>query len=407
MDILLPNDQQLAWSSIVQDLLACHPLPPFHSTTIRFIDEVSRTILLSKSHRRFPELLSMAHWMRGFHLQEIKQNFETKRNNRILVPRGLVLHFAPSNVDSIFMYSWFVSLLVGNKNMIRLSRNRTEQMTLLLTILNNVLIKDEFSELRKRVVIISYEHNDTITRELSSLCDVRVIWGGDETIRQIRSIPLPPNATELCFTGKFSICAIHAATILDSTDEDLNQLVQKFMNDAFWFDQLACSSPKLVIWIGEQDQTVKAKARFWNLVKNRLDTTTLHWGSEVGITRMITGYSYALQGLGDQLSTSKTDLPYRVHITSLTNEIREKHCGGGLFLEMELPSLFKLIPLLTRKDQTLAVFGFDREELRSFATQLGGYGIDRIVEVGHSLDFQLTWDGYDLLLYLTREITIE
>ena len=46
----------------------------------------------------------------------------------------------------------------------------------------------------------------------------------------------------------------------------------------------------------------------------------------------------------------------------------------------------------------------DKEELRRFVTANGLRGIDRIAPVGHTMDFALTWDGYDLIRTLSRRI---
>ena len=37
----------------------------------------------------------------------------------------------------------------------------------------------------------------------------------------------------------------------------------KFFNDAYWFDQAGCSSPRLVAWCGEPEQTRAASADFF------------------------------------------------------------------------------------------------------------------------------------------------
>ena len=45
---------------------------------------------------------------------------------------------------------------------------------------------------------------------LSSMCDLRVIWGGDETIRNLRMSPLPARATEIVFADRYSLAVIDA-----------------------------------------------------------------------------------------------------------------------------------------------------------------------------------------------------
>ena len=57
---------------------------------------------------------------------------------------------------------------------------------------------------------MTYEHNNQITEFFSKNCDIRVIWGGDNTINQIRSIAIKPTAIELSFADKFSIAIINS-----------------------------------------------------------------------------------------------------------------------------------------------------------------------------------------------------
>jgi len=81
--------------------------------------------------------------------------------------------------------------------------------------------------------------------------------------------------------------------------------------------------------------------------------------------------------------------------------------GGGLFHEVVLPSLGALAPHLTRRDQTLTVFGIAPAALREAARLFNGRGIDRIVPVGQALAFHHVWDGYDLFQQFTRRVHVE
>ncbi len=107
-------------------------LPCFDPSVIDFLDAFSRSVLLDESRRPLPEMAAVAHWMRKAHTVQLHKAFEEMRKDRIWVPRGIALHFAPANVDSIFLYSWFVSMLAGNANIVRLSQTRNEPVTLLL-----------------------------------------------------------------------------------------------------------------------------------------------------------------------------------------------------------------------------------------------------------------------------------
>lgn len=380
---------------------------PFEPLCLAFIQEVSNSIMSNKELISYIEASALAHWLCERNLKEIYQYYESKRQGKIWLPRGVVLHFPSSNVDSVCIYSWFLSLLVGNINIIRLSQKRSAQIKLLLDMLNSILEQERFKAIRERSLVISYGHEEVITKELSQYCHVRVIWGGDETIRQIRTIPLPPRAIELVFADRFSMAALKADAVLNASEEELETLSKKFFTDAFVLNQKACASPRLIFWIGEQEHINKAKSRFWPALKKIVCQRKIDWEEGVGIDRMITGYRYVAEGLADKLSTAGTDLPYRVHIQKFEKKLRELHSGGGVFLETEKPNLMDVLELITFKDQTLVVYGFSGNELKEFAWQLGGRGIDRIVGIGQALNlFDVVWDGYDMLTYLTREVTV-
>ena len=66
----------------------------------------------------------------------------------------------------------------------------------------------EFAAIAERTLIVCYDHDDAVTKLLSSQCHVRVIWGGDATVRAIRSVPLSPLALEITFADRFSFAVL-------------------------------------------------------------------------------------------------------------------------------------------------------------------------------------------------------
>ncbi|HET6765138.1 MAG TPA: metallophosphoesterase [Longimicrobiaceae bacterium] len=81
--------------------------------------------------------------------------------------------------------------------------------------------------------------------------------------------------------------------------------------------------------------------------------------------------------------------------------------GAGAFPFAAVDRLEDLVPVLNRQDQTISHFGFAPAELRAFAAELGGRGVDRIVPIGSALTFSAIWDGYDLPREFTRLTTLE
>ena len=63
-----------------------------------------------------------------------------------------------------------------------------------------------------------------------------------------------------------------------------------------------------------------------------------------------------------------------------------------------------IIPICHEKCQTLAYLGDMKEEIQTCLIKAGVLGVDRIVPLGRTMDFSLTWDGYDLIRTLSRII---
>jgi hypothetical protein len=233
------------------------------------------------------------------------------------------------------------------------------------------------------------------------------LWGGDKTISHLRQIPSKTRAVELSFADRFSFCVLKAQAVLGEAEDSLRKFVHNFFNDSFWFDQMACSSPRMVVWIGTEEEIAAAKSRFWPALESYIGEKGLEYPAVVGITRMTAMYAYAAQGVVDKVDSDPTGFPARAHLNSTSGEFREEHCGGGLFLEREFENLHGVLQFAQRKDQTMSAFGFSRSEIETFARDLPNGAIDRIVAVGKSLAFSPVWDGIDLLRAFSRYVEID
>ncbi len=406
---MTPTKDNIKYSTIapsdgnVDKVFKSKILKPFDNIAIDFISELSNKILKNNNLKEFPELVSMAFWMRKSHILSLKKEFFNKKKERVWLARGTAFHIAPSNVDTIFIYSWFLSLLVGNKNIIRVSQNNNEQLDILLELINKQSSENKFKQIQDKFLIMTYEHNNQITEFFSKNCDIRVIWGGDNTINQIRSIPIKPTAIELSFADKFSIAIINSKEILNKLDND--ELFKNFYNDSFWFDQQACSSPKLVCWVGNDSDMIKAKKIFWNGVSKVYDEKFDEFSSTRAVDKMVATYSLAIEK--DNIFIDKNPLIQTVQLDNHNSIARDLHCGAGLFYELKLKNLDELNEFIIKKDQTIGVYGFDKETVVNFVSDNLPQGIDRIVSIGRMMDFSYVWDGHDLLREFCREINID
>ena len=388
-----------------QVLCGQNTLPPFDPISLGFVDAVSSRILSDPSFKRLPELAALAFWMRKANIHHLENEFNEKRGDRHWTGRGIAFHIAPGNVDTVFVYSWFISLLVGNVNIVRVSSHTTEQLEHLITAINEIASRDEFEKIRRRFMVVSYEHDDEITAHLSSLCDVRVIWGGDETVRRIRSIPISPAAVELTFSDKFSFSVIDAEKFI-ALDRK-NSVVGDFYNDAFFFEQQACSSPRLVVWLGDENSVSEARRVFWDSLQDTVVQKQKQCVPATAVDKLVTGCLVAAKSEGAvAMESMRSNMINRLWLDSPDDIDRELHGGGGLFYELQISKLEELADIIAVKDQTISVFGVEAERIERFIADQRPRGVSRVVPFGQALNFSAVWDGHDLLRQFCREIDI-
>ena len=230
-------------------------LPAFSERAVNFLSQLSRMLLRDK--RSGVDVKSYAYWIRRASLDAASR--EGDYQNRL--GRGIALHIAPSNVPVNFAVSMTSSLLAGNCTVVRVSSKPFPQVDLICETMNR-LLDGVCSDMRPYVCVLRYEHSETVTQAISAMCDVRVIWGGDRTIETIRQAPLPPRAVELAFGDRYSVAVIDADAYLE---QDPEEIAKKFYTDTYYTDQNACSSPRLIVWLGDRVQ--KAREDFWSMCR--------------------------------------------------------------------------------------------------------------------------------------------
>src|SRR5205807_1177939 len=156
--------------------------------------------------RRFPELASLGFFLRR---AEVTRTLGRLRGDGtgLRFPRGLVFHVPPANVDTIFVYSWALSALAGNRNVVRISPRAAGAAERALEALNEALA-GAHPAVGRTQRMVTYGHDDAVTAALSAACHLRVIWGGDRSVNEVRRHPLAPRARDLTFPDRTSFAAI-------------------------------------------------------------------------------------------------------------------------------------------------------------------------------------------------------
>lgn len=391
LQILFPSATDCDFSTLPS---ACEP---FNDSIIEFLNDLSASILKDRQARAYPDVVTFAFFCRKANLLKLKELHST---GRLRLGRGTIFHIAPGNVPINFGYSLVCGLLSGNSNIVKLSSKEFPQIDLVIKHLKAL----EGYPASKRIVLVRYSHNSDFTARFSSMADIRVIWGGDNTIAEIRKNQLPPRSFDICFADRYSICALKAASILNLSDSELNKLAEGFYNDTFLFDQNACSAPHSVIWIGKEEEIKSAKKVFWESFY-RYSKTKYQLQPVIAVNKLTSLYEMAIEA-GATREETPDNLIVRAKVDTLPANIENYRCAGGFFTEYDAVSLDEITGIINRKMQTLCYFGLSENELQQFISLHKPTGIDRIVPIGETTSFSLIWDGYDLIGMMSRIVSI-
>jgi len=374
------------------------PDKPFSDISLYFLDELSNVLRKSAEAKIYSDLMAFSFWCRKSNLKKLKHK-QHDINQRL--GRGLSFHITPSNVPLNFGYSFIFGLLSGNSNIVKIPSKEFPQAEFLSKTINDLLKMEKYESLCFSTAFVRYEKNDNFTKYFSSICDARIIWGGDSTINNVRKYKTHVRCIDLAFADKYSICVIDLKKLSELTITELTKVIELFYNDTFIMDQNACSSPHLIVWLGKKDQ--KVKKQFWEslnkYVKNHynllsvsaLDKYNMFCKNAIDIN-----VSFELIKYGNHI--------YRVVLDKLPENIHNFRGNCGYFFEYDVKNLSEIAHIINGKYQTMTYFGMKKSSLKDFVIDNKLNGIDRIVPIGQALDISLTWDGFDIVGSLSRVI---
>lgn len=371
---------------------------PFNPNICNFLDELSIHLFNSKVSKNYTDIKTLAFFCRKKNILNLKKKNLNLNNRKGL---GLLFHITPSNIPTNFAYSLIFGLLSGNKNIVKVPSKIFPQVEIICSAINNALKK--FNSLKNFIKIVRYSDNENFTKKLSLICDGRLIWGGNNTINQIRNYPIREISRDISFADRNSFCIINTENLIKIEKKKLRDIALKFYNDTFLVDQNACSSPHLIFWMGKKNDKIRHK--FWSVfykiveARYKLDDAAIFYKQDRLFSDFISK---------DNIKKFKKygNLIYCVELEEKKIDPSKLISRWGYFYEVEIQKLDQLFKFSNVFTQTLTYFGFKNEDFRKILKRRNVDGIDRIVPIGQALDISLNWDGYDIISTLTKVIDI-
>lgn len=369
------------------------PLHPFDDSVVDFLDDLSREL---RGVRDYPDVATFGFWCRRAALLRERSRYDDVSER---LGRGVVFHSTPSNVAVNFAFSFVVGLLAGNANIVRLPARPFEQVDIICAAVRE-LLKGRHADMAPYVAFVRYPPVREISDDFSAMCDVRVVWGGDVTVAEMRHSPLPSRSIEVTFADRHSIAVIDSDAYLAA--ENKNAIARGFYNDTYYTDQNACTSPRIVFWLGGRNE--EARDDFWGRIHG-LASEEYVLTAVQSVGKLNAAYLVASQRPVRLVETEDMYVT-RVYVKDVDAGLMDYKYNSGFYFEKDIDSLDEIVGVCDLRCQTLTYFGVPKEELVAFIERTRPSGIDRCVPIGKSMDFTLVWDGYDLIRQLSRRITV-
>lgn len=383
-------------AEIAEGLPAVNAKVPFDDVIVEYLNEVSKKLMSNREAKAYSDVVTFAFWIRKASVLRLKERFYDEKG--IYLGKGVAFHIAPSNVPVNFAYSLVSGLLTGNANVVRIPSKDFPQVGIITKALKEAL--ETYPELEPYVICVRYEKDKDVNDLFSSVADIRVVWGGDRTIAELRKSPLPPRSGEITFADRYSIAVIDSDSYMAA--ENKAKVAEDFYNDTFFSDQNACTSPRIIVWTGNRIE--EAKTAFWE-EEHKLVEKKYTFQAIQGVNKLTRSYLIAARESGIKVEDHDDNLIVRVKVPQITEKLMDYRDNSGYFYEYDCEDIMDLVPLCNDKRcQTIGYIGDGNIILPLI--RAGFKGIDRVVPIGRTMDFDLIWDGYNLPMLMTRTIII-
>ena len=376
------------------------PLKQFDNLVVQFLEEFHAhlDILAKKTH--LEDLIAFSFWLRPKNIKNLKLKYQ---DGSTRIGYGIAFHITPSNMPINFIYSYVFSLLAGNINIIRVPSKNYIQIDFLMEALSKVFKKKKYKKIKDMSHFINYDKTKKYTVDFSSVCDLRIVWGGDSTINEIRKIPIRSNSKEMVFSDKYSVSLINSDQVLKSSKLELIRLAKAFFNDGYLVDQNACSSPHLIFWIGKNKNSTLVK--FWNEVEKF--ASTKYDLPQIGAIDKFNSLCNDL--LSHEIKNNierKNNYLHHLMLNKIPNDITTLRGRWGYFYEYKIEKIENLTKLVDKKFQTISYFGVNKGDIINSLIDHNCLGVDRVVPIGRAHAMDNIWDGYDIINSMSRIISV-
>jgi len=317
-----------------------------------------------------------------------------ERKSIRLVRRGTVCHWLAGNVPLLGAFSWALSALVGNRNILRLSSRQDDVVTPIMDVLSD--LDTVGRRIAAETLVVRFDRDDSEGhRAMSQNADVRIAWGGREAIETVRSLPCPWHCEDVLMGPRASIAVIDAASITEGA-------IGRLATDVVFFDQMACSSPQLLFVRGRpgHDAFDRFLDQFSSAIasqsgayrRHRLDASETYQ-IELDRARVVLSGGELRRDANTQWTIALVSCPVRGVV------------GMNRFVQVVPFESFRAIWEFFPANLQTCIVQLGATDLVDFTERAALLGVCRFPLPGEGNHFEVPWDGSLLVSRFLRWVT--
>lgn len=314
-------------------------------------------------------------------------------------PVGVVGHWPAGNVEIQPILSMTCALLGGNAALVRIP---SDLVDLTERLMEKLAESDPEELLTRRIFMAAFDHNRKDLHEaMAKSVDGAMIWGGEEAVLQVRSLPFPHWARIAVFGPRISVAAMDADAW--GSPDAQQAWCTRIARDVWQFDQQACSSPQVLFLERANSQPMD---RFLDVLRQAFEAEDkVHPRRKIAPSLT----SAICQGRASWLLADTTNRavfskePDWTLLIGSGSDIPQPVQGKTLTV-LEVDNLTHAIAKFDGNVQTLGLGMSDMKKENELVALAGQRGVDRIVKLGQMHTFVSPWDGMDLIRPMVRMV---
>lgn len=316
--------------------------------------------------------------------------------------RGLVCHWLAGNVQILGMFALVQSIISKNVNLLKVSSRDDGVFTDILNEFKGVSYTSEKGhtiigdDLLKTISVVYFNRNaGKLGEEMSKEADVRIAWGGRESVETVSGYPARYDAETVIFGPKLSFSVIAREDL--SSVQEAKKLARKVSIDVSVFDQTGCASPhNLYI---EEDGIVSPE-EFCDILGDSMKKTELQIPKPIMSPEQVSQI-HSIRGVYDFKGTVKGSetMSWTILLDDL-DEIDKPVYSRVLFVH-KVKSIMDSLIFIDDNTQTIGIAA-PTEKALEYATEATKRGVMRLPLIGRMLNFEMPWDGIILFDRLVK-----